>query len=81
MNITKDINYMEGQWAAKSMIKTIANTTYETIENAIAVKQALIDNFETKFGYTRDMPEFDYNYSYNSGLLDALKEHHESSKI
>lgn len=81
MNITKDINYMEGRWAARTMIRDIDKTEYETVEKAIAIKQVLVDNFETKFGYTRDMPEFDSNYSYNSGLLDALKEHHETSKL
>jgi hypothetical protein len=74
MHITKDLNYMEGVWAGVQMIKNIEHTVYENIEQAINVKQALIDNFHEQFGYSEHMPEFDRNYSYNYGLLQALKE-------
>lgn len=74
MHITKDLNYMEGVWAGVQMIKNMKHTVYENIEQAINVKQALIDNFHEQFGYSENMPEFDRNYSYNYGLLQALKE-------
>jgi len=74
MHITKDLNYMEGHWAGVQMIKNIGHTVYENVEQAISVKQALIDNFHEQFGYSETMPEFDRNYSYNYGLLQALKE-------
>ena len=64
MEITKDHNYMEGVWAAKSLPNYIQNTEYVTIEQAIVVKQELIDNFEKEFGYHTDMDEYDRNYSY-----------------
>jgi hypothetical protein len=73
MEITKDHNYMEGVWAAKSLPNYIQNTEYVTIEQAIVVKQELIDNFEKEFGYHTDMDEYDRNYSYNYGMLDQLK--------
>ena len=73
MEITKDHNYMEGVWAAKSLPNYIQNTEYLTIEQAIVVKQELIDNFEKEFGYHTDMDEYDRNYSYNYGMLDQLK--------
>lgn len=74
MLIEKDTNYQEGIWVGKSMVKNIEITIYETVYYAIQVKQELIDNFEKEFGYSREMKEFDPNYSYNMGILDALKE-------
>lgn len=74
MHITKDTNYMEGVWAGAQMIKNIEHTVYGNIQQAINVKQALIDNFHEQFGYSENMPEFDRNYSYNYGILQALKE-------
>ena len=70
--ILKDLNYMEGIWAVPGMLRIIDKTEYKTIEEAIRVKQELIDQFETDFGYHRNMDEFDRNYSYNYGLLDEL---------
>ena len=74
MHISKDLNYMEGHWAGQQMAKHIDNTIYSSIEEAIAVKEALVENFESQFGYSESMPEFDRNYSYNYGMLQALKE-------
>jgi len=64
---------MEGYYAGERMIQHIASTKYQTIDNAIAVKQELIDNFEEKFGYTEEQDEFIRDYAYNYGMLDALK--------
>lgn len=72
-NILKDHNYMEGTWAAPRMAAIIEKTEYKTLENAIRVKQELIDQFEKDFGYHPNMDEFDRNYSYNYGLLTQLK--------
>jgi len=73
MLIEKDINYQEGIWAGNDMAKHIDKTIYETVYYAIQVKQELINNFEKEFGYSREREEFDPNYSYNMGILDALK--------
>ena len=69
-----EIAYAEGKRAGYEMTERIGKTTYQTLENAIGVKQKLIDNFEEKFGYSREMERFDYSYVYNLGILDALKE-------
>jgi len=73
--IEKNIQYMEGKYAGERMIDKIHLTEYETLENAIAIKQKLVDNFESQFGYSREDEEFDSNYAYNLGILDALKLH------
>ena len=75
MKITQDLNYMDGLWAGDRMIQKIELTTYGDIETALEVKQALIDNFEKEFGYSIEMDEFIRDYSYNYGILDALKSH------
>jgi len=72
--LQNDINYMEGKYAVPGMIRHIEISEYETVENAIAAKQELIDNFEAEFGYTPDEYKEDRGYSYNYGLLDGLKE-------
>jgi hypothetical protein len=73
MLIEKDLNYMEGTWAGERLAPRIDKTEYETLYYAIQIKQNLIDNFEKEFGYSREMDEFDRNYSYNLGILDKLK--------
>lgn len=75
MKVESDVGYMEGVWAGERMPKYISQTTYKTIEGAILSKEEVIRNFETVFGYSREMnvTKFDYNYSYNLGILDALK--------
>ena len=77
--ICKDVNYMEGHWAGKKMAETIEKTVYDTLEQAIRIKQVLINNFEKDFGYTRNDAEFDRNYSYNYGLLDSLIKIHQEN--
>jgi hypothetical protein len=76
MNIEQHPQYMEGQWSGKKMVENIENTMYRTIEEAIRVKQELIDQFEQQFGYSREMDEFDSNYAFNLGILDILKENY-----
>jgi hypothetical protein len=73
--IEKNWQYMEGTYAGNRMVGMIHATEYKTVENAIAVKQALIDNFESQFGFSRDDEKPDSNYAYNLGILDALKLH------
>lgn len=78
--VTQDHNYMEGHGvAADTIIRFIGSTVYGTIEEAIKVKQELINNFENpnSFAYSREIPDnraFDRNYAYNCGILDRLKE-------
>ena len=53
--------------------------TKKNLEEAIKVKQELINNFENpnSFAYSREIPDnqaFDRNYAYNCGILDRLKE-------
>ena len=74
MNVKDDINYLEGTWDADRMLSYIELTTYHNIKGAIMAKQAVIDEFEKEFGYSREMDKFDRNYSYNLGILDRLKE-------
>ena len=64
---------MEGTFLAQNIIKNIAATMYETIEGAIMAKQALVDNFENEFGFSREMEDPDSNYALNLGILDRLK--------
>ena len=72
--LQNDVNYMEGKYAAPRMIRQIEFSDYKTVENAIAVKQELLKNFETEFGYNVKEYNNDAAYSYNYGLLDGLKE-------
>ena len=77
-NIKDDSGYIAGLRDAKDIIRFISNTDYQTVEGAVIAKQALVDNFETTFGYVQDIPEtdtFDKNYSRAVGTLVALKEH------
>lgn len=78
--ILNDLNYAEGAWATLSMIKIIEKTQYKTIEEAIRIKTELIKQFESDFGYHRNMDEFDRNYSYNYGILDNLNNHLNQTK-
>ena len=80
MKIENDLSYQEGIWAAGNMAKNIDKTIYETLFYAIQVKQELIDNFEKEFGFSREMEIPDGNYSYNLGILDALKKIHEDEE-
>ena len=57
--IETNFSYMEGTWAAESMIKKIDKTEYKTVEQAIKVKQELINHFEKDFGFDRNMDEMD----------------------
>lgn len=75
MDIKKDTEYQEGYWAARSIVPFIEKTTYKTVDEAIKVKQELVNQFEEKFGYHRDLDVYDSNYSWNCGFLDYLKEH------
>ena len=83
MKVETDPGYIEGQWAGKSMIPILHHTTYESIDGAIKAKETLIKTFETEFGYKREMDveKFDYNYSYNIGMLDALKNQDRKSVV
>jgi hypothetical protein len=73
MNIKADLNYMEGYWAGLKMEKHIEATVYKTLDGAIASKHSLVEHFKSEFGYSDEEEEFDRNYSYNHGILDALK--------
>lgn len=79
-DITKNIQYMEGFWQGKTMAKNVDKTTYETIDGAITSKQALIDNFEKEFGFSREDDPADLNYAFNLGILDALIEYKQTSE-
>lgn len=80
MDIKKDNEYQEGYWSARSIVEHIDKTTYKTIENAIKTKEALVNQFEEKFGYHRDLDIYDANYSWNCGFLDYLKEKQNENK-
>lgn len=75
MDIKKDTEYQEGYWSARSIVPHIDKTTYKTIDQAIKTKEELINQFQEKFGYHRDLEVYDSNYSWNCGFLDYLKEH------
>jgi hypothetical protein len=74
IDITRDVNYMEGKFNAERLVITISNTSFESIEGAIANKEKVIQNFEKEFEYTRDYYQGDRNYSYNYGMLDGFRE-------
>ena len=74
MNYKEDINYMEGRWIGKGIADRVDRTEYKDLKTAIEVKQNLIDNFEKKFGYSRNQDSFDRNYTFNLGILEVLKE-------
>lgn len=76
MDIKDDLGYMEGVYIAEGLPRHIATSSYGSIRGAIDIKQKLIDAFEKEFGYSRSMPvtKFDYNYAYNCGMLDKLRE-------
>ena len=77
MNIKKDSMYQEGYWAGRSVAENIEKTVYKDIKTAISVKSKVVEHFEDKFKYNRNMEEYDTNYSYNVGMLDYLKEYSE----
>ena len=79
-NIEKNIQYLEGKWAGSRMVHDIERTTYGSLKNAIETKHVLIDQFETQFGFSRDMGEPDSKYAYELGILDALKEEYAKTK-
>jgi len=66
--------YMAGKSDASAIVRFMDASLYESIEEAIDVKTALIANFEDEIGFTREMDNIDSNYAYNLGLLDGLKE-------
>ena len=72
--IEKDIEYMEGLWAGKVLVQHLGDSTYGNLDVAIGVKETVVDRFEKNFGYSRQMSEFDRNYAFNVGMLDALIE-------
>lgn len=74
MKINENTQYLEGQWAASSLIKHIELSDYKTLENAVESKGELLDHFEKNFGFSRSMENIDSNYAFNAGLYDALKE-------
>lgn len=79
--LEKDFNYSEGKWAGHQMARNIEQTVYGSLEEAIKAKAELISKFEEDFGYSREDKEFpDRNYTYNLGILDKLKEIHESEE-
>ena len=80
MSYKNNIQYMEGQFAAKRIIPVIGSTTYETIEGAVITKQAVVDKFEGDLGFSREMEDLDSDYAYTLGMLDTLKEHHENGE-
>jgi hypothetical protein len=73
MDIIQNSQYQEGIWQGKVIAQNIEKTSYETIENAINIKTALINNFELELGFSRDMEDPDSNYAFNLGILDTLK--------
>ena len=79
-SIEKDIEYMEGTWAGEKLIKHLPASTYGNLEVAIGVKETVVKKFEEEFGYSRNMPEFDRNYAFNAGMLDALIKYRDQNK-
>ena len=73
--IDKDHEYMEGMWAGRVLTQHLDKSTYGNLDVAIGVKQTLVDKFEKEFGYSRLMSEYDRNYAFNAGMLDALVEY------
>ena len=73
--IEKDHEYMEGVWAGKVLIQHLERSTYGTLDVAIGVKKTLVEKFEKEFGYSRTMDEYNRDYAFNSGMLDALIEY------
>lgn len=73
-DLTSNFNYQEGHWSAGRVVRQIEKTEYQTLDNAISNKATLIEQFETEFGFSRDMENIDANYAYNLGFLDKLKE-------
>lgn len=74
--VEDNLEYLEGKWAGNKCALFVERTSYKTIDNAILTKQALIKTFEKEIGYSREMKveQFDRNYAYNLGFLDALLE-------
>ncbi len=65
MKIEEDNMYQEGYWAGRSVAEHVEKTTYKDLKTAIEVKNKVLKQFEGKFRYSREMKEFDTNYSYN----------------
>jgi len=78
--IEQHVQYMEGQWQGQRMLEGIEKTTYKSLDGAITAKQALIDNFENVFGFSRSMEIPDNNYAFNLGMLDFLLKAKEDEK-
>ena len=79
-SIEKDVEYMEGTWAGKVLVQHLGDSTYGNLEVAIGVKETVVKKFEEEFGYSRNMPDFDRNYAFNVGMLDALIKHRDKNK-
>tara|TARA_R100000773_G_C4175859_1_gene87640 strand:- start:355 stop:603 length:249 start_codon:yes stop_codon:yes gene_type:complete len=73
--IEEDLEYMEGIWAGKVLVQHLDSSTYGTLDVAIGVKKTVVEKFEKEFGYSRNMPEYNRDYAFNLGMLDALKEY------
>lgn len=63
---------MEGRWAAQKIIPNIERTNFNSLEGAILRKQATVTQFETNFGFSREMEIPDGNYAFNLGMLDEF---------
>ena len=78
MRVEQDPAYQEGHVAAKAVLPHIEKTQYGSIDAAIAIKEAMIKEFEksNQFAYSREMDvtHFDRNYAFNVGFLDELLE-------
>lgn len=62
-------HYQNGYYWGKNTAKFIENTTYKTLDNAIAIKEQLLRDFEEHFNW--DMKDKDY--AETKGTIDALK--------
>ncbi len=80
MKIEEDNMYQEGYWAGRSVAEHVEKTTYKDLKTAIEVKNKVVKQFEDKFKYSREMKEFDTNYSYNVGMLDYLIQYSEENE-
>lgn len=79
-DVTKDPNYMEGQWAGRSMVKHIEKTEYGDLETALEAKQDLIDDFKKHFGWTEDGDKWNSDFARTLGMVNILKEAYEEQQ-
>lgn len=68
-DITQNMHYQNGLFLGSKIIKFIENTTYKTLENALAAKSELRDLYKDKLNYTKK----DKDYAEVLGIIKALE--------